>query len=567
MEANKRNINDIFNKNRILEIPFFQRSYVWDTPQWERFLSDMEFVSSDNKPYFLGSIILKQQMTSVQQSAGDVRTLIDGQQRLTTLCIFLKILSLKLSIPYYDTVYRLGMDQEIALLHNHNDVDSFNRVLNLPSLEDMGSDNKILKAYTYFKENINDLLINPKILLANLMFVLIELGPDDDEQKIFDTINSLGVTLTTAELLKNYFFHRDIKLYNDNWKDVFETDVAREYWDIQISAGRVTRSLLDLFFYSFLQIKIQDPAFNINSEDKKRYSKVEGLFDSYKEFIQKCNINRLALIAEINEYAKLFRENFDVKIVEKELPAEFGIERINALIFGLENTTLIPYVLFLLKNVKDTKKLKEVFKYLESYVIRRMICHENNRNYNQLFGERFITQRLLDVVAIRNYIDTQEDKINFMPLDASVTDGFNQSKLTNKQATGILYLLETGIRNRQKHSTAMLGMSSYSLEHILPKKWRNHWPVFKTEAENSARDQKLLTLGNLTIITAALNSSVSDAGWDIKKNGDGKNKGFSVYAADLATFSPYLSNQFWDEAAIETRAKDLANLAIAEWQA
>jgi hypothetical protein len=567
MEANKRNINDIFNKNRILEIPFFQRSYVWDVPQWERFLTDMEFVSSDNKPYFLGSIILKQQMTSVQQSAGDVRTLIDGQQRLTTLCIFLKVLSLKLSTPYYDTIYRLDMDQEIALLHNHNDVESFNKILNLSTLEDVGSDNKILKAYTYFKENINDLLINPKILLANLMFVLIELGPDDDEQKIFDTINSLGVTLTTAELLKNYFFHRDIKLYNDNWKDVFETDTAREYWDIQISAGRVTRSLLDLFFYSFLQIKIQDPSFNLNSEDKKKYGKVEGLFDSYKEFIQKCNINRLTLIAEINEYAQLFRENFDVKIVEKELPADFGTERINALIFGLENTTLIPYVLFLLKNVKDQKKLKEVFKYLESYILRRMICHENNRNYNQLFGERFITQRLLDVASIRNYIDTQDDKINFMPLDVSVTDGFDQSKLTNKQAAGILYLLETRIRDRQKHSTAMLGMNSYSLEHILPKKWRNHWPVFKTETENAARDQKLLTLGNLTIITAALNSSISDAVWDIKKNGDGKSKGFSVYAADLATFSPYLSNQFWDEGAIETRAKDLANLAIAEWQA
>lgn len=95
MEAGKRSINDIFNGNKILEIPFFQRAYVWDNPQWERFLSDMEHVSLTNKPYFLGSVILKQQLTNSQQSVGDKRTVIDGQQRLTTLNIFFKVLSLK----------------------------------------------------------------------------------------------------------------------------------------------------------------------------------------------------------------------------------------------------------------------------------------------------------------------------------------------------------------------------------------------------------------------------------------------------------------------------------------
>jgi uncharacterized protein with ParB-like and HNH nuclease domain len=51
------------------------------------------------------------------------------------------------------------------------------------------------------------------------MFVGIDLSPDEDEQQIFDTINSLGVRLTTAELLKNYFFQReDQSSYNKNWK-------------------------------------------------------------------------------------------------------------------------------------------------------------------------------------------------------------------------------------------------------------------------------------------------------------------------------------------------------------
>ena len=60
MEAGKAQINTVFNSSRLLEIPFYQRAYVWGEEQWERFLNDMEYVSATNRPYFLGSIILKQ---------------------------------------------------------------------------------------------------------------------------------------------------------------------------------------------------------------------------------------------------------------------------------------------------------------------------------------------------------------------------------------------------------------------------------------------------------------------------------------------------------------------------
>ena len=70
------------------------------------------------------------------------------------------------------------------------------------------------------------------------------------------------------------------------------------------------------FFYSFLQIKIQDSTLNVITEDKVEFTKVEGLFDSYKKFIKKYNINKLELIAEIKEYAKVFQDNFDIEIID-----------------------------------------------------------------------------------------------------------------------------------------------------------------------------------------------------------------------------------------------------------
>lgn len=568
MEAGKRTINDIFNGNKILEIPFFQRAYVWDTPQWERFLNDMEHVSHTNKPYFLGSVILKQQLTNSQQSVGDKRTIIDGQQRLTTLNIFFKVLSLKTNNQYLSTLFRLPMkNNEIALLHNHNDVTSFNNILNLNQEDPLKSEDNITRAYTYFSSNIDISKLNFQNILTNIMFVGIDLGIDEDEQQIFDTINSLGVRLTTAELLKNYFFGRDdIQLYKDHWQSVFEKDNdTKNFWDTGIVAGRMRRYFIDLFFYSFLQIKIQDNTLNVSTEDKIEFVKVEGLFDSYKKFINKYHINKFELIAEIKEYAEIFQNNFNIDVIDSELTEQSGMDRLNAIIFGLENTTLIPYVLFILKNVKDTTEQNKIFAYLESYIMRRMVCHANTKNYNQLFSESLISNKILTKDDLKTYINKKSDKVNYMPADSELQQGFNQSKLINKQAAGILYFIESKIRDRSKHSTSLLGLNRYSLEHIMPKKWENNWEKLSKEEDRISRNQKLLTLGNLTIITASLNSSIRDGNWDIKRNGKGAKAGLIQYAAGLDTFSQYLTLKTWNEKSIEERASFLYKESVKIW--
>ena len=386
MQAGRTTINDIFNQNKVLEIPFFQRAYVWNTDQWERFLEDMEMVSTNNKPYFLGSVILKQQLTKSTQSVGDRRTVIDGQQRLTTLCIFFKVLSLKLKNDYLANIFRLPMSSsDIALKHNHNDEESFNTVMNLTEESILPATDHILMAYLFFKKYINVSKINPQNILNNIMFVSIDLSFDDDEQQIFDTINSLGVRLTTAELLKNYFFGRDdYKKYFSYWQNIFEADdEVKKYWDTEIVAGRIRRHFTDLFFYSFLQIKIQDNKYSVKTEDKKQYTKVDGLFDSYKSFISEYNIDKQELIEEIKQYALVFKYNFDIEVLDSELPAESSMDRINAIIFGLENTTIIPYVLYILKNVSTITEQNAIFGFLESYLLKRMVCHANTKIYNR----------------------------------------------------------------------------------------------------------------------------------------------------------------------------------------
>lgn len=567
MDAGKRTINDIFNGNRILEIPFFQRAYVWGDEQWERLLEDMENVSHANKPYFLGSVILKQQPTTTGNRVGDKRTLIDGQQRLTTLSIFFKVLALKTGDDYeFNRMFKLR--DSIAVQHNHNDIDAYEIIMNLRELKEIGSNDNITKAYTFFKQNLEITKFNINSILSNILFVGIDLDKDEDEQQIFDTINSLGVKLTTAELLKNFFFNRDeISAYNTYWKAIFEKDEdTKNYWDKEITAGRSKRTFIDLFFFSYLQIKIQDKTLNLKTEEKLAFSKLEDLFESYKNFIKNNLKNdKNSILEEIKIYASIFKDNFDINIIDSELTDKPGIERINAIIFGLDTSTLIPYILYILKNVSNLNERNKLFDFIETFILRRMIVHANTKNYNQLFTDRLINNEILSKDQFLEFLEGQADKVNFLPSDEELKNGFDNSYLINKQSAGILYFIESKTRNRSLQSTQLLGMNKYSLEHLMPKKWENNWGKVSNQEEKIRRNRKLLTLGNLTIITQALNSTIRDADWTVKRKGKADKKGLNIYSSGLETISHHLTLDEWNEQAIEDRAQFLYEKAKAIW--
>ena len=84
MQAQGTSIASLLGGEKRLVIPYYQRDYVWTEPQWKRFLEDMEYMSKTKKAYFIGSIILKQMLTLSCAEIGDLREVIDGQQRLTT---------------------------------------------------------------------------------------------------------------------------------------------------------------------------------------------------------------------------------------------------------------------------------------------------------------------------------------------------------------------------------------------------------------------------------------------------------------------------------------------------
>lgn len=572
MEATKQQIASIFNGHRILDVPFYQRSYVWQEEQWQRFLEDMEFISHCKQDYFLGSVILKQQMTDMGES-NDHRTIIDGQQRFTTLALFAKSLCLKTNdIETFNQHFTVRNKKQgtksLALLHSINDRTDFEAVLSLD--DDMPIENpqsNIQKCYNYFQKNINIDKLDIDVLLAHIVFISIDLQQQDDEQAIFDTINSLGVRLTTAELLKNYFFNEASKdEYEELWMPIFEKDRSViNYWDSLVTAGRLKRSNIDAFFLAFLNIKIQDPNLAIDAEHKAVYRRVDSIFSNYKSLISTFGVDKKELFWEIMQYADIYRTNFRPNISSIELPGKPCVERMNFLISVLDCSTMVPYILYIMRNVPDLKERNMMFGYLESYIIRRHLCKSENNSFSDLFSENLIGNQILTLESLKDYIENKGDEQALsLPNDERVRESLHEVEHPNKRALAILYLMETRLRVGKPHATKLFAFDEYSLEHLMPKKYEKNWPL-KAGYDEETRKFMINTLGNMTMLPQRLNSSISNAKWSIKKEGNKKQSGLAYYASDIVTLKNVIRMKEWNEDSIIERANWLADVAVKIW--
>ena len=103
MLAGTSTLSALFDSNKVYGIPFFQRGYVWDEIDWKRCLDDITKSVEANQPHFMGALIFKCLLGNSQESY----SIIDGQQRLTTILMLLKVLAEKESVSsdFYKNFY------------------------------------------------------------------------------------------------------------------------------------------------------------------------------------------------------------------------------------------------------------------------------------------------------------------------------------------------------------------------------------------------------------------------------------------------------------------------------
>jgi uncharacterized protein with ParB-like and HNH nuclease domain len=381
INASKEYLSAFFHLSKQFEIPFFQRAYVWTEENWTTFWEHLinekeEFAKNGKSEHFIGTIIIKRKES--QKLGEDIFQLIDGQQRLTTISIFLKALSdtvkgdlinLKNQLNQYLWFEDSYGKRHYRLIHSRIDTDNFSKVMADPSTITKDETSSIILGYRFFLNKTKDLDDTERneiqqILLNKFPVISMLLDRDDDEQEIFDTINSLGVRLTIGELLKNHLFKEPdlINLYEDQWLAVFgKTEQQVEYWGTERSAGRTKRDNMELLLYCFLII------------ETKKEIRLERLFTEYKNYLKNKTLQeKQDFLIRLSEMATSFSEIPQGKDLQQIKFSETD-KRFFHLMENLEITTILPLVLYLKRNIKVQTDLSKSYSLLETFLALRQI--------------------------------------------------------------------------------------------------------------------------------------------------------------------------------------------------
>lgn len=521
MNAELKKIRDIFHNDQLLMVPYYQRRYVWDDNNWKRFADDLEDTAESSSNYFLGAIISKEvQPTTEMRNNGiaDCGIIVDGQQRLTTLAIYMKILHLMTNKNEDFNAYYMCNDNPV-IKHNCDDKPAFDYIMKLDTFPAHHSipDCSLLKAYEYFKKRFEDWRDAGKSLDAlrtsvytSVKFVAIKLSVDDDEQQIFDTINSLGVDLTTDELLKNYLYQSSPEKEYSKWRTMFDIDSSRDFWGTNAAKSReeATRDkrVIDRFLHAFVLIKMWDFKNKLNDIQRKEFVKANNVYKACKVFVEEFGMDRIDLANEILEYAKLFKDNFDESILDNLIPSDFGIERISCYVNATQTYVMLPYILFVLKNVTNSTEISEICKVLETYVIRRKLAHSDDKMYTDLFSENLIGgQKCLTAASLKNYFQTRTSALA-VPSDLDIKAKIGIKGYDDTSAQVLLYMFET-----KQNSSFTGSYNDYKAEQLMPKpcdKANLNWSVLSNRDDEEQRKVLIKTLGNYFLYDSAGESVV-----------------------------------------------------------
>ena len=410
-------------------------------------------------------------------------------------------------------------------------------------------------------------LFNRLLDTENKIIVLIDLTEKEDEQAIFDTINSAGVRLSGADIVKNALFQKAsellpnldvvVTLYVDYWENIFSKDEdTMVFWGTPRQTGRLMRDNIEILLHSISVIKgFFDP-------DKHTLSDLSSL---YKNYIRRFDSKTLKeFVEEIAKYAQLYRDK--ILIFENSTLFSFSddIQRLFHILDVCEISTFHPFILSLFYKYQDDEtKLKLYLSEIEKYIIRRMIAKRETKSYNKVCKE---------FIANENSIDS---KVN----DSELLTGLQD--INNKNAALLLFWIELYRRNNDVKQSVKELKYNYSLEHILPQKWEEYWntvPVkdntgqvmTNIDAGKKERYSKCYWIGNMTLLNSRLNTALRNYSFEKKINGDGRKKGIRSYA-DLSITKddiviPFDScDKVWDEEKIANRTNNIGNVILSIW--
>lgn len=600
METQVRTPQMIFMQPQRLVVPLFQRPYVWNEEnQWEPLWSDVVRVAErllkqpneHHQPHFLGAVVLQQ----VQNPIGlmQTRTIIDGQQRLTTLQLLLDALHAELVSAEATTpaarIEALVRNQEpfcsnpedqFKVWPTNRDRAAFNAVMGAKppvNYEAVGhKGERMVEAHRYFSEQAREWLDTggtdkrqgravalEKVVRDLLQMVVIDLGADENAQEIFETLNARGAQLTAADLIKNFVFQRLMETganveqeYVDHWKE-FET----AFWEAEVAVGRVRYPRISVFLNHWL---IAQTGEEIVARE---------VFDRFKRYADHdAGVSMAELLRQIHRASRVYR-----KFVTDAMTLTGSIDRLGLFSYRtgvLESEVIKPLLLCLLDPelmpVPDTQ-LSKALDVIESWMVRRMLVRATAKNYNLVVAElvKVIRTSPRESVGdtIEQHIAKQTGDSRYWPDDVELRAELGEllayRRLRRSRLRMVFESVEDYLRGWHGAKAGLGGervtRGTLAIEHVMPRKWAAHW---KPDPRDTAdqRDKLVHTLGNLTLLTGRLNSTVSNGPWAGKRT--------ALQAHDVLLLNRKLlesATDDWSDDSMRARTSDMIEAIVRVW--
>jgi len=559
MKANETKVEDFLSSNKTqFVIPVYQRNYDWSTSQCKQLLDDILEVGTSKKmnAHFIGSLVYVHDDVYTATRIKEL-TIIDGQQRITTLTLIYLVLH-RLAIELNDEslvseineTYLINKfapeDEKLKLRPTENNDKAIKYLLRSDPNEEFTVFSKVIDNFNYFKERITEenleFVLNG---LSKLMFVEISLDREKDApQRIFESLNSTGLELSQADLIRNYILmglnRRDQnKIYNNYWEIIEK--LAK---DETLNTSKVSDFIRD--YLTLTNNKIPNK------------SKV---YLEFKTKFPTTNLEDLEnILIPIKSLVKFYNKLINPKN-ETDSEIRTQLEYINRLEINVAYPFLMKVYEDYSENIITKDTFIEILDFIQSFAWRRFIIGLPTNALNKIF------MTLYEKIESDNYFSSLQRWLlkrpgsQRFPKNKEVIESLKLKDVYNIKSKNRTYLLERLENFENREPVIIEGNSDITIEHIFPQNPEPKWKVdLGADEYNLVKENYLNTIGNLTL--SGNNGKLGNKSFLFKRDLES-----AGYKDSRLWLNKYLSNaDKWDKIEIEKRFDLLAERFLNIWK-
>ncbi|MCG2700228.1 DUF262 domain-containing HNH endonuclease family protein [Candidatus Parcubacteria bacterium] len=540
-------------------IPPYQRNYEWGKEMCEILYKDIEKVAdSEDTQHFFGTVIYYAESTILGQP--DKYILVDGQQRLTTTMLFLiaakdaitdEQLKNMIDSKYLKNNNVSGdVEYKIKLKQVESDWKAYKNIILGEHLDDADKKSNVFKNYKFFKSKLERLEQDKlkKLVekgLVNFNIVTIQLEPErnhwEKPQEIFESMNSLGMPLSLADLVRNYLLlgkssTQQNNLYHNFWLKI-EQNLSGDNNAFSVSA----------FIRDYMQL-INVASFKkaTGTNHKELYREFKDLFedDNHEELIKKL-AEYSTDYAVLAGYQSSHNDKIDKKIVDLKI---------------IESSGFYSFILGLLRLRTEEKIddngclaiLDAIFIYISRRRILRITQGENKNApllveyFDDLISAENIKGKMLECLSNQQYaLRLPNDK------DISTYLLGIESNFYNLKSGKFLQSLIEGYLTKSRPN---FDDKRLQVEHIMPQTLNDEWKNELGENYQQIYDDYINNIGNLTLIRH--NPELGNNSFIDKKEVYENHAGMQIAKNKI------IDQDNWGEEQIKNRAKYLVKMII-----